>query len=377
MKFLNANCLHSGDWAAAAPQYRDELKQGGKITTQFPANHNGGWIWTQALRELGHEVIEFDYRSSPIVTKELRAKHPWLYPAYESLLKRSKSLVAVESRIINKALLQQAEDIQPDVFITYPGERIFPETIEHMSQKMGITTVLWLGRDVVYEKTPNVVESFPYYDFVFTIDPPAVRKYKENGARRVHYLPLGCYPPTHRPIELSEDDKKRYAANLSFVGQLFDDRPEYLCQLIDRNVNFWTHWWGEEMQNEYPQLTPLYRGEARGTSMIKVLNGANIVLNVHRATNSYEGTNMRTFEAAGCAAFQLTEYKSELGRLFKVGEELEVYTDMDDLKKKIDYYTNHPDEAAEIAQRAQKRAYADHTYHQRFEEMIGVIDRVV
>ncbi|MEP4804096.1 MAG: glycosyltransferase, partial [Hyphomicrobiales bacterium] len=278
-----------------------------------------------------------------------------------------------ETQLINQLLLRKAKREQPDIFITYPGERILPETIKYMSKKLGIRTVLWLGRDVVFEATPNVVESFPHYDFVFTIDPPAVEKYKEHGARHVFYLPLGCYPPTHKPIELTNEDRAHYAGPVSFVGQLFDDRPEVLSQLVGDNINFWTHWWGPDMERKYPQLSPLYRGQARGLSMIKVLNGADIVLNFHRKTNSYEGTNMRTFEAAGCAAFQLTEFKKEIGNMFKIGEEIEVYYDIPDLKQKIDYYLRHPDEREEMAKNAQRRAYAEHTYHHRFDEMFDVI----
>ena len=375
MRIFNVNCLHSGDWVAAGPQFREELKREGRLNNQFPAHHNGAWMWTQSLRELGHEVVEFDYRTNFIIKKELQARHPFLQRTYADLVTKSARLAALDTGLINRALIKRAKEIKPDIFITYPGERIYPETIKTLSKQLNVRTVLWLGRDAVYERTPNVVESFPYYDFVFTIDPPAVKKYKQHGARNVYYLPLGCYPPTHRPLELTDEDKEQYAAPVSFVGQLFDDRPEFLCQLLDQKVNFWTHWWSNGLQEKYPELKPFYRGQARGLGMIKVLNGASIVLNVHRATNSYEGTNMRTFEAAGCAAFQLTEYKKEIGTMFKIGEEIEVYYDMDDLKKKIAYYLERPDERAEMALRAQQRVYAEHTYHDRFREMLSIIDQ--
>lgn len=375
MRIFNVNCLHSGDWLFAVPQFREDLNREGKIVSHFPAHHNGAWMWTQTLRELGHEVVEFDYRTSCLLKKEWQVRSSFLYQSFSALCRRSRRLAALDTRLMNQRLLEKAKKIKPDIFITYPGERIYPQTIRDMSKRLNIRTVLWLGRDVVFERTPNVVESFPYYDFVFTIDPPAVKKYKEHGARRVHYLPLGCYPPTHRKIELTHEDRQRYSAAVSFVGQLFDDRPEFLCELESEKVNFWTHWWHDGMKQKYPQLAPFYRGLARGTAMIKVLNGADIVLNVHRATNSYEGTNMRTFEAAGCAAFQLTEYKKEIGRMFKIGEEIEVYYDIDDLKRKIRYYLNHPDERTAMALRAQKKAYAEHTYHQRFEDMLSIINQ--
>lgn len=375
MLILNVNCLHSGDWVFAAPQFREDIKRQGKIVNQFPAHHNGAWMWTQALRDLGHEVVEFDYRTNSLIKKEWQARFSTLHKTYDTLCKKFQRLLALETQLMNERLLEKAREIKPDVFITYPGERIFPKTIQEMSERLKIRTVLWLGRDVVHERTPNVVESFPFYDYVFTIDPPAVNKYKRHGAKRVYYLPLACYPATHRRIDLSDEDKRKYSASVSFVGQLFDDRPEFLCNLIEEKVNFWTHWWDSNgMKERYPQLSPFYRGEARGMSMIKVLNGAEVVLNVHRATNSYEGTNMRTFEAAGCAAFQLTEYKKEIGRMFKIDEEIALFYDMNDLKQKIKYYVGNPESRSEMALKAQTRAYAEHTYQHRFEEMLKIIN---
>ena len=107
--------------------------------------------------------------------------------------------------------------------------------------------------------------------------------------------------------------------------------------------------------------------------MLKVLNGAEVVINVHRWYNSVEGTNMRTFEAAGCRAFQLVEHKKEIGSLFEIGQEIEVYHGIEDLKEKIRYYLDRPKEREEIALRGQKRAYANHTYRQRFAELLEIV----
>jgi len=82
---------------------------------------------------------------------------------------------------------------------------------------------------------------------------------------------------------------------------------------------------------------------------------------------------MRTFEAAGCQAFQLVEYKKEIGKMFKIGKEIEVFYNIADLKKKIKYYLQHPDERDEMAYKAQKKVYAEHTYHHRFEEMFRIL----
>ena len=129
MRIFNVNCLHSGDWVAAGPQFREELKREGRIVSQFPANHNGAWMWTQSLRELGHEVVEYDYRTNFLVRKEWQARYPQRQRAYADLVKKSPRLAALDTNRINRKLIERARQIKPDIFITYTGERIYPETI--------------------------------------------------------------------------------------------------------------------------------------------------------------------------------------------------------------------------------------------------------
>jgi spore maturation protein CgeB len=373
VRILHVHCLHSGEWESYWPQAREEIRVHGRVVNQFPVDHNGAWIWTKVLRELGQEVEEFDYRSSQLLDKELQVRLPFTYGLADGLRKRLKWLEKLEAQRMNRHLLERARACRPDLFITYPGERIFPETIRELQKKLDIRTVLWLGRDPVVEGTPNVVESFPYYDYVFTIDPPNVEKFRTHGARRVFYLPLGCDPAIHRRFELSAEDRARYAARVAFVGTLFDSRPAFLSQLVHAGVEFWTHSWSRRLRKAYPELVPRYRGKARGRRMLKVLNGAEVVINVHRSYNSVEGTNMRSFEAAGCRAFQIAEYKKEIGSLFEIGQEIEVYHGIEDLKEKIRYYLDRPKEREEIALRGQKRAYANHTYRQRFRELLEIV----
>jgi spore maturation protein CgeB len=380
MRILHANCLHQGEWESYWPEARRELLTTGRLEHHFPRDHNGAWLWSRVLRDIGHEVHEFDYRSTYLISKELRVRFPILHDMFGSTTSRTSTMsrklpwiTKWDIRMMNKRLLELARSVRPDIFLTSPGEKIFPDTIREMQRKLGIRTVLWLERDPVFEATPNVVESFPYYDFVFTIDPPMVEQYQRLGAKRVYYLPVGCYPPLHRRLELSESERASYSAAVSFVGTLFDRRPEFLSGLVDLGISFWTHSWDRQLQERHPELTPHYRGSARGPAMLKVLNGADVVINVHRFYNSIEGTNMRTFEAAGCGAFQITEYRKELERMFKIGEELEVFYDVDDLKRKVKYYLAHPEERVEMGERAQKRVYAEHTYQQRFEEMFQLV----
>jgi len=112
---------------------------------------------------------------------------------------------------------------------------------------------------------------------------------------------------------------------------------------------------------------------------VKIFNASKININLH-SSSYHEGVdpegdfvNPRTFELASCGAFQLVDYRSELDSLFEIGKEIICFKDLRDIREKIRYYLDHPDERQKIADRAMKRALGEHTFENRMEEMLSVI----
>ena len=71
---------------------------------------------------------------------------------------------------------------------------------------------------------------------------------------------------------------------------------------------------------------------------------------------------MRTYEAAGCKAFQLVDEKDGIFKIFKVGEEIIIFKGINDLKEKIEYYLKNDEERENIAKRTHERIMKDHKY---------------
>jgi spore maturation protein CgeB len=103
----------------------------------------------------------------------------------------------------------------------------------------------------------------------------------------------------------------------------------------------------------------------------KAFNGAKIVVNTFQG--EVEGVNLRTFEAAGCGAFQICEYRTALEELFEIGKEIVIFKNRDDLLEKVEYYLTHPEERKRIANAGHERANRDHTYKERIEKMLQII----
>ena len=74
-------------------------------------------------------------------------------------------------------------------------------------------------------------------------------------------------------------------------------------------------------------------------------------------------------------AFQICEYRKELEELFHVGEEIETFQNIDELKEKIRFYLENPQKRKEIAEKGYLRAHKEHTYEKRLSELVSHIER--
>ncbi len=85
MKILYVGGLHGGEWETYRNQALGDLRNGGRITNLFPKNHNGDWAWSEALSQMGHEVIQFNYRFSSLIDHETLVKWKGLKESYDVL----------------------------------------------------------------------------------------------------------------------------------------------------------------------------------------------------------------------------------------------------------------------------------------------------
>ena len=77
------------------------------------------------------------------------------------------------------------------------------------------------------------------------------------------------------------------------------------------------------------------------------------------------GVNARLFEAAGCGAAVLTEFRSTVPELFDVGEEVLAFHDFDELLDQATRLLSERGLTARLGDAAAQRAHRDHTYDLR------------
>jgi spore maturation protein CgeB len=336
------------------------------------------------LRDLGHDVIEFEY--------DLR-----------ETFRRLNTRSAADLRFINgnrprvsEALLDQvrrAHAEKPiDLLFTYFYDAcVSPETIDCVRQ-MGIVTVNWYCNGSFQLHLAEQIS--PHYDWCLVPEKFRIDDYRQMGAQPI-YCQEAANPNIYKPVDVPLE------YDVTFVGMAYGERPEYVRFLIDRgiDVRVWGPGWercGKRsalrraarnlrglVDRRYiaaPELPstsigpPLSDQEMVAMySRSKINLGFSSVGNTHLSANPIKQVRLRDFEVPMSGGFYLVEYFEELGEFFKIGKEIVCYADADDLADKIKYYLEHDVQRERVRLAGFARALRDHTWRRRFEYVFETI----
>jgi spore maturation protein CgeB len=314
------------------------------------------------LVKLGHEVKFYGYRE-----KLGRLANPIRMAATRSKPIRDLANLFWLNKI-NDEIKRVAEAFHPDLMLSIKGEAVKPKTIEWVKNELGAKTALW------YPDDPRFFNSLvryiaPSYDHVFTASEKAIGMYKEIGCRKVHFLPFACEPTVHRKLSSSNRRSTQHDLDVVFVGT-YTRRRDRLIKALEGagiRVKVYGPYW------RYFKRSNNVHDGVYGPEMVKIFNSAKIVLNIHVKDDLPYKVNMRTFEATGCGTFLLTDYAYGVDKMFRVGEELVVYANENELVKLAKYYLDTENEREVISKRSQEKAYKEHKYEGRVKKLLSTI----
>ncbi len=198
------------------------------------------------------------------------------------------------------------------------------------------------------------------YDAIFFKEPSLVDRLRAMLDLPVYYLPQACNPRWHRPVAEAGTEPC-----LVIAGNMYPSRVRLLDRLIAKGIPLrlygsgFPRWIGETA----------CRAAHTGRSVTceekaRVFRSAAGVLNTMNLAE-VNGVNVRLFEAAGCGAAVLTEFRSTVPELFEVGTEVLVFHDFDDLVEQATRLLNEHGLTQRLGDAAAQRAHRDHTYDLR------------
>lgn len=329
-----------------------------------------GKFAAQALKELNHLVEVFDsalFFSAIENLKKLRISSSYLNSLEQSFI-----------QVVAETIWAKIEEFEPNLVLGVAQAPLTRSLLLRLKKK-SIPSVMWFVEDF---RLFTYWRSFaPLYDcFAVIQKEPFFEALEKIGVNNYLYLPLACLPTFHRPRQLNVVDKKRYGSDISFMGAGYPNRRKAFRELIGYDFKIWgTEWEGDSY------LAPLVQEGGRrveAEEIVKIFNASKINLNLHSSIYDKEVisagdfVNPRTFEIAGCEAFQLVDKRSLLAELF-TEDELICFTSLEDLKEKIDYYLAREEERREIAAKARKRVLKEHTYLHRMQDLLIFLEEKV
>ena len=303
----------------------------------------------KALHQLGHEVILFNHERGGLRDRIREKVHFKQFLAYK-----------------NRLLLDLVNAEKPDVFFTLYGKTHDTRILSQLRQR-GIPLLCWWLNDP-FDLGPQHIP-VKEYDHLFTNSSGTHATYRQAGARNVHYLPVGIDPEVHCPLPATE---KKY--DIVFAGDWHVLREQVMLEVIrHHNVALMGPW-----RRQIPKNSPLLphfiqQGYFTPAEMARAFNEARIVLNLHTWYGRWDyGVNPRLFEASGCRAFQLSDWKEEVPSLYVPDQEIALYRRTEELPERLTHWLARPVQREQIAEAALARTLRDHTYAQRMQELLRV-----
>ena len=324
-------------------------------------NHNPHFVNSivyrqKAIRALGHELIFFDDRN-------------WLIPG--RVRSRFAFLHSWDLNRLNNSLLSVAKAEQPDICLFIGGFRTYPSVVEKMNN-MGITTILWTTDPPT--DFENVIQVARVCKYIFCSGTEAVDILKAAGVSAPVWLPFACDTDYHKPVELTDEDRRRYAKKIAFVGSYDANRARILEAVSDLDIGVWGPYW-EKLDN----LSPL-KPKAEGVKLnydvwVKIFNAADIVVVIHFQDGKVinHQASPKLFEALACRSFVLVDSQKDAMQIFDDQRHVVFFRDTVDLRKKVLYYLQHPRQRQTIALEGYNEVISKHTYRHRIENMLKII----
>lgn len=312
------------------------------------------------------------------------------YPlVYEYLDRAIKKVLQKEYQNYTIVHPKQLKNTQPFNNIKFPlfaftllGNRLSQQTIDFI-KKNKIQLAVWLTEDPYY--IDQTIKDIKHYDYIFTVDSGALKKYRSLGFTNVYHLPLGTDPT----LFTKKQSDPHYNSDVLLVGYPYPLRVqlvEFLLKFGDFKITVIGKQWHNLLSKKlrtHPNLK-VYNVWLEPEEIAKFYNGAKIVLNPHRSSSfshnqnreniKNESINNRTFDIAACGTFQLIEDVADLRRFFSE-EEMISYANLKDCLEKIVFYLQEVEIRQRIAAKARTKVLNEHTFQHRIEEILHLVQQ--
>jgi spore maturation protein CgeB len=254
---------------------------------------------------------------------------------------------------LNRTVLQTVEEWRPDILFTVQRDfEIWIETLEAIAARGDVALATWITDDSFkFGKYSRFIA--PYYDAIATTYDYRIEDYRREGIEGAMYTQWAANEQWLQ--EPKPATACRYA--VSFIGTKYGERASVANRLLDAGIDMHCFGYG------WPS------GPVATDDIPDLMRDSVISLNFSAGFQSSGGNDRqlkaRTFEVPGAGGFLLTDFAPSLDKFYRIGQEIDVFEDVDDLEFKIRYYLAHPEVRDRIAVAGFERTRDEHLYRFR------------
>lgn len=256
---------------------------------------------------------------------------------------------------VSECAVNALEDYKPDISISF--NPFLAGTGKHKILYMQNVYPKWMGHAGTVEIFKENKDNFDSYIF------PSEGLRDECGGEGL-VLQFATDLKYFSPRHYSQD----FAHNLCFVGNNIrhpEVSEQYLLCVADKGLVIYGN--KDSWQNDYCKEKISMENEA------VLYSSAKICLNTHVTEHlDYGSFNFRIFNILACGGFIISDWSEELEKEFK--DCMVFTTGYDDLRDKVDYYLEHPEETKPYRQAGMKLIEEKHLFNHRMEALLDWVE---
>lgn len=265
----------------------------------------------------------------------------------------------------NLAFLQACARHAPDVVLAWRTPWLRPWAVRAAKRIRALQIAVYnndnpFGPDAEMPIWRHFRMLIPVVDVCFVYRRSNIAEYESAGAKSVKLLRSYFQPEVHRPIILTESDRRRFETDVVFVGHCEpDSRLALLDRLIDSGVQVrlfgtdWHRYASGHRWEAWPAIEPL-----RGDEYVRAIAAARIAL-VFLSKRNCDDYTRRCFEIPAIGTLMLAPRTAELMSLFREDEEAAYFEGAEELIAQAKGYLVDPKRRQQVADAGHARCLRD------------------
>jgi spore maturation protein CgeB len=263
------------------------------------------------------------------------------------------------------AFLQACARHAPDVVLAWRTPWLRPWAVK-AAKRMGSFPIAIYNNDNPFGPDADMPiwrhfrTLIPVVDTCFVYRRSNIAQYESAGAKSVKLLRSYFQREVHRPVILSESDRKRFETEVVFVGHCEpDSRLELLDRLIDSGIGvrlFGTDWHRHARGHRWEARLPIE--PLHGDDYVRAIAAARIAL-VFLSKRNHDDYTRRCFEIPAIGTLMLAPRTDELLSLFREDEEAAFFDGPDELVAKAKLYLADPRRRQQVGEAGRARCLQD------------------